>query len=239
MSAFYFGPMGSMIPLVVSAGVPVQTGRGFSEFVSSGGVRYVQQGRTAPRTWTVGRQWQHPDWVRLLSMAAHGMLTDCWLYDVAAARENMLPANLSAGGGVGTVPVGGIALQELKQGHAVSVPLLAGRNYAVSAWREADGAMLTAQLAGEAAETIEAFAGRGSASFRPVEDKILTVTVTRAGVSGLRINEGAFDGTFHPGHGTPCRVAVQDPVRTLQMVTNESRSDYEATLYEVGKPGTV
>lgn len=226
-----------MVPLVVSAGVPVQTGRGFSEFVSSGGVRYVQAGRAAPRTWTVGRQWQDPEWVRLLSMAAHGLLGDCWLYDVAAARDNMLPAPLSHGAGV-PVMVGGVSLGSLAIGHLVRVPVLAGRTYSVSAWCEDDAPILTYQN-GDETGTVVSVAGSGSASIMPMQDSVLEVSVARAGVSGLRINEGSFDGTFHPGFGTPCRVAVQDPARTLQMVTGDVRSDYEATLYEVGKPGTV
>lgn len=236
MSGFHFGPLGSMVPLVVSAGVNVEAGRGFSEFVSSGGVRYVQSGRAAPRTWTVGRQWQGPEWVRLLSLAAHGMLTDCWLYDVAAARENMLPAPLSHGTGV-PVPVGGVDLGSLAVGHVARVPLLAGRTYSVSAWCVDEVPIFTYQLGGEAIVTVQAVAGCGSASFTPMKDTTVTVTVLRDGVSGLRINEGSFDGTFHPGFGTPCRVAVQDPARTLQMVTNETRSDFEVTLYEVGKTG--
>lgn len=238
MSAFYFGPLGHMVPLKVSAGVPVQAGRGFSEFVSSGGVRYVQSGRAAPRTWTVGRLWQGPDWVRLLSMAAHGMLPDCWLYEVAGARENMLPAQSASGNGA-PVLVGGLPLGGLPVGHVVQVPLLGGRTYSVSAWCEDDATMLSYQLEGEPSETVQAVAGSGSASFTPVRDLLLTLTVTRAGVSGLRVCEGGFDGVFHPGYGTPCRVAVQDPSRVLQMLTDRSFSDFEVTLLEVGKPGSV
>lgn len=226
-----------MIPLVVSAGVPVQAGRGFSEFVSSGGVRYVQQGRTAPRTWTVGRQWQEPRWVKLLSMAAHGMITDCWLYDVAAARENMLPATSSFGTGA-PVPVEGINMGTLPAGHQVQVPVLAGRLYTVSGWTLNAGTVLTASCSGVNI-TVEAVAGLAEASFTPTSDSILTVIVPQSGLSGLRVHDGAPDGRFMPGHGTPCKVAVQDPAQTLRLVTDSTYADYEATIYEVGKPGLI
>lgn len=238
MASHFFGPLGAMERLTVSAGVSTETARAYSEFVSSGGVRHVQRGRAAPRTWTVGRLYQGPDWARILSMAAHGLLPQCWLYDVAAARENMVPAQLAAGSGA-PVLVGGLPLGGLPVGHVVSVPVLAGHTYSVSAWCAVDAEMLAYVSGGGPSIPVESLGGSGSASFTALEDEILTVTVTRAGVSGLRINDGPFDGRFYAGHGTPCKVAVQDPQRTLQLVTERVRSDYQVTLLEVGKPGLI
>lgn len=237
MASHYFGPLGAMRPLVVSAGVAIETSRASSEFVSSGGVRHVQRGRAAPRTWTVGRQWQGSEWARTLSMAAHGLIGQCWLYDVAEARENMVPASLSAGVGP-LVPVSGHQMKSLSLGHEVKIPALAGRLYSVSAWCEEGGVMLTYESA-SASGSVSSLNGSGSASFTPQADTILTVTVKRGAVSGLRINEGSFDGSYAPGYGTPCRVSVEDPQRTLQMVTDSTRSDYQVVLSEVGKPGKL
>lgn len=238
MSGFYVGPLGGMVPLAVAPAVQIETTRAVSEFVSSGGVRYVQHGRRAPRAWTVSRQWQAPEWVRMLSLAAHGLLGECWLYDVAAARDNMVPTDLAAGAGA-LVSVGDVQLPALTAGHTVRVPVLAGRFYSVSAWQEADAPMLTYQLGTQAAQVLRSTSGSGSASFTPSADQTLTVTITGAATTGLRVNEGPFTGRFFPGHGTPTRVVVADPERTLQLVTAETRSDYTATLTEVGKPGTL
>lgn len=239
MAGFYFGPLGSMVPLVVSAGASVETGRAFSEFITSGGVRHVQRGRAAPRSWQVSRQWQDPDWVRLLSLAAHGLLGECWLYDTAAARQNMLPAALSAGTGP-VVQVDGIPMGSLPAGHTARVPVLAGVTYSVAAWSASSDALYTIQHSGEPAVTVHGFDGTGVVSFTPIEDTVLTITTLRGGIAGLRVHEGYFDGRFHPGHGTPCKVAVQDPETVLQMVTGRSTiSDYSVRLVEVGKPGAI
>lgn len=236
MSGFYFGPLGAMRPLVVSAGVNVETGRGFSEFVSSGGVRHVQRGRAAPRTWQVARQWQGPDWVRLLSLAAHGLIGECWLYDVAAARQNMIPAQLAAGRGA-SVLVGGLPMGALSVGHTVRMPVLAGKLYSLSGWRASDGAMFTYAIGSATPVPVFCVGGNGAASFTPATDATITITVTASDVSGIRLNEGPFDGVFHAGNGTPCRVAVKDPEQVLQMVTDKTRIDYTVTLLEVGKTG--
>lgn len=236
MASHFFGPLGAMDRLIVSAGDATETARAQSEFVTSGGVRYAQRGRAAPRTWTVGRLYQGPDWARLLSLAAHGLLPQCWLYGVAEARENMIPAQLAAGTGV-PVLVAGLPMGALTVGHRVQVPVLAGRLYSVSAWCTAAGQMLTYQMGAGPVVAVDSL--NGSGTFTPLEDAILTVTVTGANVSGLRVHEGYFDGTFHAGYGTPCKVAVHDPERTLHLVTEQVRSDYTITLMEVGKPGLI
>jgi len=238
MASHFFGPLGAMERLTVSAGVSTETSRSESEFVSSGGVRSFLRGRAAPRTWTVGRQYRGPDWARLLSLAAHGLLPQCWLYDVASARENMVPAQLAAGTGF-LVQVNGLPMRAVASGHQVQVPVLAGRLYSVSAWQASDQQMLTYQVGMDTPVPVSSFNGSGAGSFTAPVDSILTVTVTSGSVSGLRVNEGPFDGAFHAGHGTPCKVAVQDPQRTLQLVTEQVRSDYQVTLMEVGKPGFI
>lgn len=238
MSGFYFGPLGGMVPLVVAAGVQVETARASSEFISSGGVRYVQRGRAAPRTWNVSRQWQEPEWARMLDLAAHGLIGESWLYDVAGARENMIPASMSAGSGA-TVLVNSIPMGALKVGHQVSLPVLAGRLYSVSAWSLTSSNVANVFLDGTQSGSVIPSNGMGSYSFTPQKDSIAKIVVTGSSVSGLRMNEGAFDGKFTAGHGTPCRVFVRDPSRTLQLVAGETRSDYQVALVEVGKPGTV
>lgn len=244
MSAFYFGPLGAMRPLVVSAGVQVETARAQSEFVSAGGVRWVQRGRSAPRTWTVGRLHQGPEWARMLSAAAHGLLPQCWLYDVAQARENMVPAPMSSGPEA-AVSVDGLPMGGLINGHTVQLPVLAGRLYTVSAWADypSNTRVATIQINADPVMPVGTPTGTGTrycaASFVPAADSVVTLRTTRVGVSGLRMHDGPPDGAFMTGYGTPCRVAVQDPARTLQLVTGQVRSDYEVTLQEVGKPGFV
>lgn len=241
MAAFLFGPLGGMVPVRVSAGVSVEPARALSEFVTSGGVRYVQRGRRAPRTWQVGRAYEGPGWAALLADAAHGLLGQCWLYDVAAARENMVPAELSAGTG-SPVMVDGRRMGALADGHTATVQVLAGRTYTVSLWSAVAAGATVATLAGSTTGAVKAPPGTGSrscaASFTPLTDGSATLTVSASGASGLRIHEGGPDGRFYSGYGTPCKVAVQDPARTLELVVDrDTRSAYQVTLMEVGKPG--
>lgn len=236
MTSHYFGPLGSMVPLSVSVGATVESARGSSEFISSGGVRYVQQGRVAPRTWLISRSWQTSEWVRMLEMAAHGLLGTCWLYDVAAAKANMVPAKYSAGDEP-PVLVDGLKLGAVAPGTYFELPVLAGRLYSLSAWRETDGQMLTYRLSGQAPQVLSSALGNGGKSFVPEVDSVLTITVPGAGVSGIRVVDGNWDGTYRSSSGTPCKVAVQDPSVALQLVTEQTRADYSVTLLEVGSPG--
>ena len=245
MSGFFFGPLGGMIPVEVSAGVSVSASRGQSELITSGGVRYVQRGRSAPRTWTVGRLWQEPGWARLLSAATHGLLDECWLYDVAAARENMVPAPLAVGTGI-KLPTDGIPLGSHAAGHSVTVPVLAGRLYTVSAWAGGSSGVnvMSFKLGSSATEYVKSPPGTGhrqaTGTIRTPADGLLTVTLLAIGMTGLRVHDGPPDGRFYAGYGTPCKVAIQDPEQTLQLVSGDTtRSDYQVTLMEVGKPGTI
>lgn len=252
MSGFLFGPLGGMVPLVrVRPDVQVEVERGGSEFVSSGGVRYVQRARYAPRRWTLDWGWKDATVVRSLTAAAQGILRDCWLYDVAAARENMVAAHLTTGTGL-KVNVDGLALGSVPRGHQVSVPLLANRMYAVSVWSAAAAGTNVAHydLGSFQGWQVTAPPGAGPrqavAFLTPTADVVLTLYVpgtagvADTGVSGIRVHEGPPDGAWFPGMGTPCKVSVADPGRTLQLVTaNESRSAFNVTLSEVGKPGVV
>lgn len=244
MSGFYFGPLGGMVPLVVAAGVQVETARASSEFVSSGGVRYVQRGRAAPRTWNVSRQWQEPEWARMLDLAAHGLIGESWLYDVAGARENMIPAYMTAGTG-GTVKVAGISLGAVSQTQLVRVPVLAGRLYTLSAWADypVNTRVASYQINSDPVLPVGTPPGAGdrysAASFTVPTDSIVSIRATQDRVSGLRLHDGPPDQAFYAGHGTPCRVAVSDPGKVLQMVRETAFSDYDVTLQEVGKAGFV
>lgn len=245
MSAFLFGPLGFMVPVRVSTGVSVEASRSLSELVTSGGVRYTQRGRRAPRTWQVGRMYEGPAWAALLSDAAHGLLPQCWLYDVAAARENMVPADKSAGNG-SLVVVNGRPMGSLPVGHSATVQVLAGRNYTVSLWSSASAGVTVASLAPVSGPALAVTAPPGAGarscarSFTPLTDGSVTITVSATGSSGLRLHEGGPDGRFYSGYGTPCKVAVQDPARTLELVVDrETKSAYQVTILEVGRPGTL
>lgn len=245
MDTFFLGPLGSMQPVEVSKNMPISTQRGSSELITSGGVRYVQQGRRAPRSWVFSHNWQDPYWARFLTAAAHGLMDECWLYDVATARENMVPASLAVGSGI-KLPTDGIPVGSLAPGHSVTVPVLAGRLYTVSGWCSAPvgSNVMTYQMAGGSVEYVKASPGeshrQSTGTIRTTTDGLLTVTLLVVGTTGLRVHEGAPDGRFYTGYGTPCRVAVQDPERTLRLVSQDmTRSDYQVTLLEVGKPGTI
>lgn len=94
---YFFGPLGAMEQIWVEPGVSVESTRGSSDLVVGRGTRYFQQGRTAAREWKASFNDQTQEATRLISMAANGMLQQCWLYDIAEAQENMVPADLSAG----------------------------------------------------------------------------------------------------------------------------------------------
>lgn len=242
MSGFYFGPLGAMQPIVVSAGVSVASNRWFSELVTTGGVRYAQIGRSAPRTWTVGRLWQEPAWARLFNYASNGLLGDCWLYDVAKARENMIPARLCSGTETPVV-VDGVPMGGLSAGHEITIPVLVDRMYTVAVWSQAVQGTTVAQyrVGSGALVNISAPEGTGyrqcAASVVPAEDTTISLKISGTGTSGATIHEGAPRGDFYATAGTPCKVAVQDPQRVLQMLAERDvRSDYEVTLMEVGRP---
>lgn len=238
VAAFSFGPLGAMTDLVVAPGLSPQNERGISEFISSGGVRHVQVGRRNPRRWVVSRPWRDPKFWELLSLAGHGMLGATYLYDRTQAMLNMLPADLCKGSGA-PVLVRGLPMGAVTTGAVRKVPVIAGRLYTVSAWTSgSNGQVLSWHLGSGPAKQLSSLQGFAEAAFTPTEDSILTVTVNRSDVSGLRVHEGAPDGGFKAGDGTPCRVVVKDPALTYQMVIEESvNADVQVELIEVGLPG--
>jgi hypothetical protein len=246
-TGFLFGPLGYMQPLAeVTAGTTRAPSRARGELVTVGGVRYVQKAKYAPRQWDLGYTWKTPAVIRLLMAAAQGVLKDCWLYDVAAARANMLPAHLTTGTGP-TVLVAGMPLGALAAGTVVTVPLLAGRIYTASAWsaHAAGDTVFTRKFGTDSTVATVAPAGSGvrvtSVTLAPSSNQNLVVTVgSGADVSGLRVHEGAADGDWLPGHGSPCKVDVIDPQAVLQMVTDgHGLTDYTVSLQEVGQPGVI
>lgn len=90
---------GAMADLVVAPGVSPANGRGSNEMVTTGGNRHYQRGRKNPRTWSVSRPWQTPEFARVLGLAAHGLGGDMLLYDRACARQNLIPASRAVGAG--------------------------------------------------------------------------------------------------------------------------------------------
>lgn len=122
---------------------------------------------------------------------------------------------------------------------SVSVPLLGGRTYTISGWTRSPESPLSASWPGQAAtEPLPApVGGATTLTITPAADGFLVLTRLQE-VSGVRVHEGIPDGRFYATEGTPCLVAVSDPERTYQLVTDtETRTDYSVTLYEVGNTG--
>lgn len=240
MSSHFVGPLGAMVPLTVSAGAGVETSRPRSELITTGGVRWAQQARKAPRSWSVGRVWQDPSWVRMLAYAAQGVIAECYLYDVAVARQNLLRSSECVGTG-SPVLVDGVPLGALATGTGPRACLLTGRKIIISCWTAATaGATVLTATHGGNTITLTAPPGTGAryayATYTPRAEGVLTTNIV-ATLSGLRIHEGAPDKHFQTTQGTPCLVEVQDPSETLQMVTDgQTRIDYQVTLTEVGQP---
>lgn len=235
--AFSFGPLGDMAGLVVSPGASVDNGRGFQDFVSSGGVRRVQKSRYNPRSWSVTRPWQEPEFVRLLRLAAHGLGGPFFLYDRHEASQNMLHSRFAVGQG-DSVLVDGMLLGAVEW-DSVRVPVLAGRRYTVSCWTPSPVSPLTVSIPGEGIQSMDApVDGHSYMAFTPEADGLLVLTRSSASVSGVRVHEGTPDGLFMVGDGTPCRVSVRDPQTVYQMVVgSHMRADYSVELVEVGIPG--
>lgn len=236
--AFSFGTFpGGMADLVVSPSVQVSNQRSLKEGVSTGGVRWAQRARRNPRSWAVSRPWQDKGFIRRLAVAAHGLGGDVWLYDRACAQQNLLPARLSAGLGA-AVTVAGMSLGAVTW-TSCTARVLAGRVYTISAWA-ASGSPLSYTLPGGSLTAMPTVVSRLSVvTFTPTVDGVVTLSRTTQVVSGVRIHEGIPDGTFYATEGTPCRVAVADPDRTYQLVTDtQTRTDYQVTLLEVGDTGS-
>ena len=240
MSSHFVGPLGAMMPMCVSVGVGLETGRPRGELVTTGGVRWAQQARRAPRSWSVGRLWQEPSWARMLNYAAQGIIKECYLYDVAVARQNMLRSSECVGSGA-SVLVDGVPMGALATGAGPRAYLLAGRTVVVSCWTSAipGAGVLSFTHAGKTI-TLTAPPGTGAryayAVYTPMSEGVLTTNITGV-ISGLRVHEGSPDRSFQVTQGTPCLVEVVDPSESLQLVVDgQTRIDYQVTLNEVGQP---
>ncbi|RII41871.1 hypothetical protein DWB68_10110 [Galactobacter valiniphilus] len=137
------------------------------------------------------------------------------------------------------VPVAGIPMPPVRWTKARAF-VLAGRTYTLSAWTTGTTYPLTYQETGNPAYSMPApVGGLSQTTFTPTVSRVMTLT-RPAGrvVSGVRIHEGAADGTFYPSEGTPTRVAVTDPGRTYQLVTGtQTLTDYDVELKEIGVQG--
>jgi len=176
--------------------------------------------------------------VKQLERAAHGLAGDVFLYDRAVARRNMIPSDLAAVPGQ-TVPVDG-ALMGAFGWESVKVPVLAGRVYTISCWTTGTTSPLLVTKPGESVGPLpKADAlGLSQLTFTPVTDGLIKLARDAQLISGVRVHEGIPDGRFYATSGTPCRVAVEMPSETYQLITDdESRIDYSITLHETGRTG--
>jgi hypothetical protein len=218
------------------------------------GVQRIQVAAYAPRTWTVNGASLSPAGFRYLLTAAQPQMgLDLWLLDTAAARANMLHPSQTVGAfTANTVAVDGWPLPAFSSGSGtdadvvLTIPVIGGQAYTLAIWTAATtGTVLT--YSGAASGSITGSGAgitRRTASLTPASSGTLTITVKgnlAALSSGLRLFEGADDSVaWLPGHGTPCRVRVDDPTRALQfLLSGQGLSDYSTTLREVGVPGVI
>lgn len=259
--AFYVGPLGYLTPLDgVQRGAEVSYARPSSEIVTLGASRVVQVGARAPREWTLPMTpWSPPTLVAMLAAAAQGLLEDVWLLDVAAARANALPP-VPPRAPVTRIAVPGFGrMQALEVGDLVDLPVLAGVAYRLSCvttatagvsvmtltWRNVNGTTLStvtlnAPLGTGAREALSASVVAPADTYSAlvtVTAPAFTTTAPRLAMAA-QADEFGDAGGFLPGEGTPCRVQVVDPTRTLQIVASgHGQADYTVTLREVGEPG--
>ena len=245
VAAFSFGPLGDMAALKVAPAAVVGNARQVQETITSRGVRWAQRARRNPRTWQFFRPWQDPIFIQVLALAAYGVGGETYLYDRACARQNMLPARYSTGTGSlvpvrSVMPVGKTSLMGAVTWQSVSVPLLGGRTYTISGWTTSTESPLAASWPGQDQVQLLPLPVEGftTLTITPQADGMLTLGRLHD-ISAVRVHEGIPDGRFFLTEGTPCRVAVADPERTYQLVTDtETRMDFSVTLYEVGDTGT-
>jgi hypothetical protein len=254
-SSLWVGPLGAMQQLDgVQAGRSVQAERPSSDLLTLGGARFVQVARRAPRTWQVSlSSWSSPVAAKWLTAAAQGLLGEVWLLDEASARANMLPPEFTAGRSGTQITVDGVPLYPLPAATVVIVPLRSGIQYRLTGVTTAAAAAVlgTTKLGAAAAVNVVAPAGVGARTFTatlvPGSDLLLTITVSSALVTGLRLAQAITGSTYAdtsgwlPGEGTPCKVQVVDPGRTVQLITTTGHavSDYTVTLREVGLAGVA
>lgn len=255
-SAFMLGPLGAMVEVPgVQRGAARATTRAGSELVTLGGVRYVQRAGRVQRAWTLQvSPWTTPETVRWLQAAAQGLLGDLWLLDVASARANMFPSWATAGVTGTRIAVDGMPLAPVPAGQEVEIPLFGGVEYRLTGVTTATAAATigSTEVGSDPSVPLLAPAGAGARVFTetltPGADDVLTVTISSAQVTGLRLAQAVSGSTYAdaggwlPGEDTPCRVVVDDVGRALQslLTTGHGRSDYDPILLrEVGTTGAI
>jgi len=252
---YLFGPLGYAAPIDCVPSGQVTAARASSDFNSVYGFRNVQRGGYAPREWVVTlTPWSTPGVASLLQAAAQGLLGDVWLWDLAGMRTNMLPPASTAGVSGTAIAVGSLPpLRPVTAGQVTKVPLRSGRNYSLTGYTTAaSGTVLgTTKLGAASAVNFTAPAGSGSRQFTvalaPGSDLVLTLTVSSAVVTGLRLVEAVTGTTFADslpwvaGQASPCKVSVVDPDAELHGWSSSGAplADYTVTLREVGTPGVV
>lgn len=224
----------------VQPGVSVAADRARSSITTVGGVRHSQRARRAPRTWT----WELPQadaqTLRLLEVAAES--TDVMLLDTSSAAVNMLRLADSFGAQANAVGlVQGVPVRMLDSGATFSVTVRSGVPVQVSCWTSATaGATAMSVVRPGGTTTVVAPAGAGlrqaTATFTPTANGTAVATVPNALTCAPQVTEGAsVPAIWAPGQGTPCRVSVADPARTLQRLTaGVMYAGATVTLEEVG-----
>lgn len=229
---------GVWVPLTgVGAGVGVTTERARSSFTSVGGIRHAQRARRGPRTWSVHLPWADSAALRALELACES--DDVWLHDTAAARINMLRPDQSQGGpGEAIAMVDGLPVRTIPgsdDAPAIRIRVRPGW-IRLSCWTDAVPG--TWVLFGDDGGLI-APAGSG---WRFIEAPInATGPVMKVWpwerIAALRVTEGLTppQSQWSPGRGTPCRVVVTDPERSLDILrAGEAIGGVSLTLMEVG-----
>lgn len=223
---------GVWVPLAkVQIGATIEADRLSSELVTSGGTRFVQRAPKAPRTWNVSLTDNPTTW-RWLAHAAK-VAGDYRLYDVAAAKINLLPAELCTGAAAGITTNDGVSLGTLAAGAVATATPLRNTLYTLSGWTTAAaGATIATYNIGAGNVNIVAPAGAGSrywtVTFTPADGATFTYTqTTAANTTALRLSEGARTDTtavtdlgYLAGERTPTQVSVKDPSRVLHLVAS-------------------
>lgn len=262
-SGLWLGPYAGMVELDgVQAAVAVTQERPTRDLMSLAGSRFVQQARRAPRQWSLSfTPWGAPQLVALVQLAAQGLINgDVWFLDEAAARVNMLPPEFTAARTVASTAgsvdslTGLPSLANVTTGQVVVMPLRGGVNYRLTGiTTSTSGTTIgTTKLGAASAVNIVAPAGSGarwwSTTLAPGSATELTVTISVSTVRSLRLVQAVTGTTFAdaattwlPGQGTPCKVQIVDPDRTLQQIlsTGHARQDASVVVREVGIPGVI
>src|SRR5690606_6415959 len=126
------------------------------------------------------------------------------------------------------VDCGGMPVRALTAPATGTVLLRAFETYYLTAW---GGGQVSAIFPGGSATTLAGM----TQIFMPSEDGEAAITAA-AGSAGIMLASAPLSGPYLPGNGTPCRVAVVDPGRTLKYVMTDRapQADFEVTIKEVG-----